>query len=45
MVRGWAKNDVARLSKYKLELAAEYNDLDAEMENNSLSPAEISRMD
>lgn len=29
-VRGWAMNEVARLNRYKTELALEYNNLESE---------------
>ena len=45
MVRGWALNEVARLNKYKNELALEYNDLEAELDSRILSEMERDRMD
>lgn len=32
LVRGWAMNEVAKLNRYKTELALEYNDLEAELD-------------
>jgi len=38
-------NEVARLNKYKNELALEYNDLEAELDSRILSETERDRMD
>jgi hypothetical protein len=40
IVRGWTNNVVADLNKHKQALAAEYNWLDEEDENRSLSVEE-----
>jgi hypothetical protein len=44
IVRGWTNNVVADLNKHKQTLAAEYNWLDEEEENRSLSVEEKNRL-
>jgi hypothetical protein len=44
LVRGWADNVVAELNKHKQEVVAEYNLLDAEVGDRSLSGEENDRM-